>query len=126
LAHTFDSPPCNARAHRPRSSLERHVACSKQKMVDAIGWLSSLILLATILAQVRKQWRDPAKAGVTKWLFIGQTAASLGFTVYSALLGNWVFTVTNALLLLAGVAGAWIALSHPHQPSNSRVPAGQS
>jgi len=44
-------------------------------MVDAMGWFSSLILLAAILAQFQKQWRDPAGAGVTKWLFMEQTAA---------------------------------------------------
>ncbi|MDX2052835.1 MAG: hypothetical protein SFV15_10615 [Polyangiaceae bacterium] len=88
-------------------------------MVDVLGWSSSVILLVTILAQVRKQWRDPAHAGVTKWLFVGQTAASLGFTLYSALLGNWIFTITNGLLLLSGVAGAWIAITHAR--SNNRV-----
>lgn len=82
-------------------------------MVDVIGWVSSMILLTTILHQVRKQWREPSNAGVSKWLFIGQTAASLGFTLYSALLGNWVFTVTNGLLLLSGLAGACIPLFRP-------------
>lgn len=79
-------------------------------MIEAIGWVSSLILLATILQQVRKQWAERSTQGVSKWLFVGQTAASTGFTIYSALVGNWVFTVTNALMLLSGLAGCLLTL----------------
>ena len=32
-------------------------------------------------------------------------AASIGFTLYSALLGNVVFTVTNSLMLVSAVVG---------------------
>jgi MtN3 and saliva related transmembrane protein len=74
-------------------------------MVDAIGWASSAVLLATIVTQIRKQWRARSSEGVSKWLFVGQSAASLGFVVYSWLVDNWVFVVTNALLLVAGVTG---------------------
>ena len=66
------------------------------------------MLLATIASQVRKQWLARSGEGVSPWLFVGQTAASLGFTVYSLLLHNWVFTVTNGLLLLSGIAGCAI------------------
>jgi MtN3 and saliva related transmembrane protein len=81
-------------------------------MPDAIGWLSSLILLATIGKQIYKQWHDESSRGVSRWLFVGQTAASLGFTIYSVLVNNWVFVVTNALLLLAGVTGLAITVRH--------------
>jgi len=74
-------------------------------MVQALGWASSLVLLFTIAAQIHKQWRERSAKGVSPWLFVGQTAASVGFTVYSALTGNWVFTVTNALLLVSAVCG---------------------
>lgn len=74
-------------------------------MVQALGWASSLVLLATIAAQIIKQWRERSAQGVSVWLFVGQTAASVGFTIYSALTGNWVFTVTNALLLLSALCG---------------------
>ena len=47
---------------------------------------------------------------MSKWLFIGQLAASTGFTVYSWLLGNPVFIVTNAALLLTALAGELIYL----------------
>jgi MtN3 and saliva related transmembrane protein len=80
-------------------------------MIDALGWLSSLVLLATIVNQIHKQWRERRAQGVSRWLFIGQTAASVGFTVYSALLHNWVFTVTNAALLVSAIVG-WIITSH--------------
>lgn len=74
-------------------------------MTEAIGWIASVILLATMMRQVRTQWRNRTAAGVSHWLFVGQIAASLGFIVYSALLGNTVFVVTNALLLVNAVVG---------------------
>jgi MtN3 and saliva related transmembrane protein len=76
--------------------------------VDAVGWCASAVLLATILRQVWKQWRERSSEGVSKWLFAGQTTASAGFVAYSWLLGNPVFVVTNAALLLAALAGWWI------------------
>jgi len=76
--------------------------------VDWIGWLSSLVLLMTLGNQVRKQWQSGESQGVSRWLFVGQTAASVGFSVYSVLLENWVFTVTNLLLLLNAIAGQWV------------------
>jgi MtN3 and saliva related transmembrane protein len=79
-------------------------------MVDAVGWASSAVLLATIVAQIHKQWRARSSEGVSRWLFVGQTAASFGFTVYSWLVDNWVFVVTNALLLVAGLTGFVITL----------------
>ena len=77
-------------------------------MTELVGWLSSLILLATIGKQVWKQWKDESSEGVSKWLFIGQIAASVGFTVYSWLVHDWVFVVTNALMLCSAVAGGVI------------------
>ncbi len=75
---------------------------------DIIGWLSSAILLATLLRQVHRQWRERSTQGVSKWLFIGQLAASTGFLLYSFLLANWVFVFTNAALLLTAIAGQMI------------------
>ena len=74
-------------------------------MTEVIGWASSLILLMTLVRQVYKQYRDGRVEGVSKWLFIGQFAASIGFTVYSYLVGNWVFTVTNGLLVINNIIG---------------------
>ena len=44
--------------------------------MDVIGWLSSIVLLATLVTQIGKQWKMGTK-GVSKWLFIGQLAASM-------------------------------------------------
>ena len=73
--------------------------------VDAIGWASSLILVITIGKQIFKQWRAGSSEGVSIWLFIGQLAASAGFTIYSWLVHNWVFVVTNSLMLLNAMIG---------------------
>jgi MtN3 and saliva related transmembrane protein len=81
-------------------------------MTDVLGWLSSAILLLTIGRQVWKQWRTGLGEGVSMWLYIGQLAASAGFTLYSVLLENWVFIVTNALLMMSALAGLYILLVH--------------
>lgn len=39
------------------------------------------------------------------FLFMGQIMASTGFLVYSILLKNWVFTVTNGLLVVNSIFG---------------------
>ncbi len=77
-------------------------------MTELIGWSASVILLITIITQVRKQWRTGTNEGVSKWLFVGQVASSVGFTVYSVLTGNMVFIVTNGVLLLSNLAGVYI------------------
>ena len=82
---------------------------------ELIGWLSSFILVLTISKQIYKQWQEGSSENVSKWLFIGQMAASLGFTIYSWLVGNWVFVVTNLLMLLNGLIGLGIVLHHRKQ-----------
>ena len=77
-------------------------------MIEAIGWISSLVLLLTLIRQVSKQWEEKNSEGVSKWLFIGQLAASTGFLVYSYLVSNWVFTVTNALLTINNIIGIYL------------------
>jgi MtN3 and saliva related transmembrane protein len=74
-------------------------------MTEILGWASSVILLATLVKQVHKQWRDGTSEGISSWLFIGQLAASVGFTIYSYMVGNWVFVVTNGLLTINNVIG---------------------
>ena len=63
--------------------------------------MSSAILLATLIRQVFTQWKSREVSGVSRWLFIGQVTASVGFTVYSVLLGNWVYAVSNIAILVA-------------------------
>lgn len=77
---------------------------------DVIGWMSAFILVLTISRQVYTQWRTGCIEGVSKWLFVGQLAASLGFTVYSYLVDNWVFVFANFFIFLTAVAGEVIYL----------------
>ena len=81
-------------------------------MTEGIGWLSSFILVLTIGKQVHKQWKSGSSQGVSKWLFVGQITASVGFTLYSVLVHNWVFVVTNALLLVSALIGGFIVIQH--------------
>ena len=74
-------------------------------MTEIIGWASSIMLLATLIKQVYKQWKEGTGEGVSNWLFVGQVFSSIGFTIYSYLVGNWVFTVTNAVLLVNNFIG---------------------
>lgn len=87
-------------------------------MIEIIGWISSVILVATIASQVFKQWHDETSAGVSTWLFVGQIGASVGFTIYSLLLRNWVFAVTNGIMILNGLLG--FAITTRHKRSRSR------
>ncbi|PZO64359.1 MAG: hypothetical protein DI635_06180 [Pseudoxanthomonas suwonensis] len=75
-------------------------------LTQGIGWTSSAILLATLIRQIVKQQQaDAGDDGVSHWLFIGQTLASIGFVAYSILVHNWVFIVTNSLILVTAVIG---------------------
>jgi uncharacterized protein with PQ loop repeat len=83
---------------------------------ELIGWVAAAILVATIVRQVYSQWRDGTSEGVSKWLFIGQLLASTGFVVYSWLLRNWIFVVTNGLILVAALVGQFIYLRNKRRP----------
>lgn len=74
-------------------------------LTEVIGWASSFILLLTIGKQVQKQWASGESEGVSRWLFLGQMAASVGFAIYSWLVGNRVFVFTNTLMVVNGLAG---------------------
>lgn len=73
--------------------------------VDSVGWLASAVLIATLIRQIYKQWCSDQGHGVSRWLFIGQITASLLFILYSALVGNAVFVVSNGLILATGITG---------------------
>jgi uncharacterized protein with PQ loop repeat len=72
---------------------------------DLIGWASSAILLATLAAQTWKQYRSHSTKGVSKWLYIGEIGAAGGFVVYSSLLHNAVYIVSNALGAVTAIVG---------------------
>jgi MtN3 and saliva related transmembrane protein len=76
--------------------------------IDIVGWSASAILIATLVRQTVTQWQADEPQGVSHWLFLGQITASVLFIVYSALLKNGVFIVTNSLILLTAVVGQWV------------------
>lgn len=86
---------------------------------DGVGYASSLLLLVTISQQITRQWKSGTSKGVSVWLFVGQLVASIGFTVYSALIENMLFVVTNSALAVAAVVGLGIVLYHRRRESGS-------
>jgi MtN3 and saliva related transmembrane protein len=92
-------------------------------LAESIGWISSVVLLLTIGRQVYTQWRTRSTSGLSRWLFVGQVTASLGFTLYSVLVNNWVFVFTNAVLVVTAVVGQCIYLRNKHsETSNDAKP----
>jgi uncharacterized protein with PQ loop repeat len=88
-------------------------------MIELLGWSSSVILLATLMRQVYTQWRSHATAGVSKWLFIGQCTASLGYTAYSFLLHNWVYVTSNIAILATAIVGEMLFLRNRRAASRT-------
>ena len=97
-------------------------------MIEIIGWVSSFVLLLTRIRQVKKQWEEKNSEGLSKWLFIGQLAASSGFVIYSYAVGSWVFVVTNGLLTINNLAGIYLYFRYLRKwPSiSNRKDPGQS
>lgn len=83
---------------------------------DLLGWLASAVLVATVAYQVHKQWRTGHSEGVSKWLYIGQLAASSLFLAYSLHRGDAVFVVTNGVLLAAAGFGLTLVLRQRRRP----------
>jgi len=81
-------------------------------MQQLIGWAASAILVLTIASQIFRQYRTGTSKGVSLWLFAGQMVASLGFTIYSWLVGDTVFIFTNALMLLSAATGLALVFYH--------------
>lgn len=78
------------------------------------------MLVVTLGWQVRKQWQSGSSEGVSKWLFIGQLAASFGFSLYSYLLDNWVFLATNLLMVGNALLGQWVTLENRRRAARRR------
>ena len=85
---------------------------------DAIGWLASLVLLATLVRQIVTMARDPEAKGVSRWLFLGQCVASVGFVVYSLMVDNLVFVATNAAILVTAIVGQCLVARRKSRRSN--------
>lgn len=90
-------------------SKKQEVSVSFQEFV---GWSASAVLVLTIVTQVYRQWHQGSSKGVSKWLFIGQMAASGGFLLYSWLIHDLVFLFTNALMMMSAAVGLGIVLWH--------------
>ena len=92
------------------------------QLQDVLGWTASMVLVATIVTQIYRQWQQGSSKGVSKWLFIGQMAASTGFLMYSWLIHDRVFLVTNALMVMSAAAGLGIVFYHrARHPDESRL-----
>jgi hypothetical protein len=107
---TLATPSRRDRDH-PRRTLQERAMDGP----DLVGWIASGILIATLARQTWHQWKDPDPRGLSHWLFIGQIAASVGFIAYSWLLHNWVFIVTNTLILVTAVVGQIVFLRAQHK-----------
>jgi MtN3 and saliva related transmembrane protein len=94
--------------------------CLFMRYAELVGWASSAILLATITRQVYTQWKTRSTAGVSHWLFVGQLTASAGFTIYSLLLHNWVYVVSNVALLTTAAVGQMIYRRNKRHPAKTR------
>jgi MtN3 and saliva related transmembrane protein len=94
--------------------------------VDLLGWASSAVLVAMIAKQVHRQWSAGTSEGVSKWLFLGQLVASVGFTIYSVMVGNAVFIVTNALMVVGALSGLTILMRHRRRERRARPHAGNA
>jgi uncharacterized protein with PQ loop repeat len=97
--------------------LHHHAATARMllaepTMTQALGWIASTILFATIASQVYKQWSDETSKGVSLWLFAGQIAANALFFAYAFTTGDAVFMTANALLLVTSVLGLAIKWKH--------------
>jgi hypothetical protein len=75
---------------------------------DLVGWISSAILVATLARQVHTQATRGNGQALSRWLFAGQIAASLGFIAYSWMLRNSIFLLTNTIILGTAIAGQWL------------------
>lgn len=85
---------------------------------DWIGWGASALLIITLSRQIVTQWRSDSTEAVSAWLFVGQSLSSVGFIIYSVLVDNLVFIVTNSLILATALVGQGVYLwrRHPRRP----------
>jgi uncharacterized protein with PQ loop repeat len=90
---------------------------------DWVGWLAGMVLLVTVSRQVWTQYRTRSAAGVSRWLFTGQVAASSGFVIYSFAKGDVLFVATNLMMLIVAITGKvidWHNRRRADRPSRDR------
>jgi MtN3 and saliva related transmembrane protein len=89
--------------------------------INWIAWLAAVILLTTIGRRVYTQWKTRSTAGISKWLFIGQVAGSVGFEIFSCLLHNWVFLVSNVAFIDDSCSWPMAVFAQQKAESSSRA-----
>jgi MtN3 and saliva related transmembrane protein len=81
-------------------------------MREIIGWGSAVVLLPTFGLQAYKQWqgRHEHAPASTLWFFILALVGVTGQVAYSWMLGNWVYLVLNACLVVTNALGLALAV----------------
>src|SRR3954464_9544414 len=88
-------------------------------MKEIIGWGSAFVLIPTFGIQAYKQWQNrhehaPASA---LWFFILALIGVTGQVIYSWMLGNWVYFVLNACLVVATTLGLALVIRRRAVPA---------
>ena len=81
---------------------------TKELIGNLLGWSATLVLLVTLIAQIRREIQSGKVDAISPLLFVGQCAASLGFLTYSVLVDNLVFVVSNAMILIVALIGVYV------------------
>lgn len=89
-------------------------------MTHIFGYVASAVLFATLVTQIHKQWQRGTTKGVSRWLFIGQLVASIGFTIESAVIGSTLFVGVNSVLALSAVVGMSLWFYQRRRERNDR------
>lgn len=85
-----------------------------------VGIASASTLVVTLFWQLRSQWKKGTSEGVSRYLFVGQLCASSGFAIYSVMIGDPVFVVTNVATGLAAVLGLWMTIAMRRRARSTR------
>jgi fumarate reductase subunit C len=87
-------------------------------MREIIGWGSAFVLLPTFGLQAYRQWRDRHHhaSAETLWFFILALVGVTGQVAYSWMLGNWVYFVLNACLVVTNTLGLALAIHRRGEP----------
>src|SRR4051812_36345290 len=93
-------------------------------MQEIIGWGSALVLLPTFGLQAYKQWQDRHEhaASSTLWFFILALIGVTGQVIYSWMLGNWVYFVLNACLVVTNTLGLALVIRRRAVPNQEPEP----
>src|SRR3954471_20076640 len=94
-------------------------------MQEIIGWGSALVLLPTFGLQAYKQWqnRHEHAPASSLWFFILALIGVTGQVIYSWMLGNWVYFVLNACLVVTNTLGLALAI---HRRSVNKGEEGEA